>query len=47
MRDLLTTVGEIVGGFCIAVGAFLVDPAVGFITTGVALIAGCVLVARA
>lgn len=45
MRDLLTTVGEVVGAVSITIGAALIDPALGFITAGVLAIAGCVLVA--
>jgi hypothetical protein len=46
MRDLLTTVGELVGAASITVGAALVAPAAGFVTAGILLIVGCVLEAQ-
>lgn len=45
MRDLLTTIGEVVGAVSVTVGAAMIDPAIGFITGGVLTIVGCVLVA--
>jgi hypothetical protein len=45
MRDLLTTVGEIIGAASVTIGAGMIETAYGFIVGGALLIAGCVLVA--
>ena len=46
MRDLLTTIGEVLGAASITVGAGLVEVWLGFVIGGVLLIAGCALEAR-
>lgn len=46
MRDILTTVGEVVGGVSITAGATLVEVWLGLVVGGVLLITGCALGAR-
>lgn len=46
MRQALTSLAEILGAISISTGAFYINPAAGFITSGGFLIAGGALAAR-
>lgn len=45
MRDLLTTIAEVVGATAITIGAAMIAAPLGFIVAGVVLIAGSILMA--
>lgn len=46
MRDLLTTIGEIVGAVSVTAGVLLVDVSLGLVVGGSLLIVGCALEGR-
>jgi len=46
MRENLTTVAELAGGACIAIGCALIAPSLGWIAAGAGIIAASYMAAR-